>query len=88
MYKYLVEFLGTVFFVYIILATNNPLAIGASLALVILLTMNISGGYLNPAISIVMASAGKIPTSDIVPYCLAQIFGALIALEIYKRFKL
>jgi glycerol uptake facilitator-like aquaporin len=88
MYKYLVEFLGTTFFVYIILATGNPLAIGAALALVLLLTSSISGGHVNPAVSIVMASAGNIPTTDLVPYCLAQIFGALIALEIYKRFKL
>jgi aquaporin Z len=88
MYKYLVEFLGTTFFVYIILATGNPLAIGAALALVILLTMNVTGGYLNPAVSIAMASAGKISTSEIVPFCVAQIFGALVALEIYKRFKI
>ena len=88
MYNYLVEFIGTLFFIYVILATGNPLAIGAALALVILLTMNISGGHVNPAVSIVMASAGKLPTTDLVPYCLAQIFGALIALEIYKRFKL
>ena len=33
MYKYLVEFLGAVFFVYIILATGNPIAIGAALTL-------------------------------------------------------
>jgi glycerol uptake facilitator-like aquaporin len=88
MYKYLVEFLGTTFFIYIYLATGNPLAIGAALALVILLTMNISGGYINPAVTIVMASAGKIPTVDLIPYCLAQIFGGLVALEIYKRFKI
>ena len=88
MYNYLVEFLGSTFFVYIILATGNPLAIGAALALVILLTMNVSGGYVNPAVTIAMVSAGKLPTNDIVPYCVAQIFGALIALEIYKRFKI
>jgi glycerol uptake facilitator-like aquaporin len=88
MYKYLVEFLGTTFFVYIILATGNPLAIGAALALAILMTSSISGGHINPAVSIVMASAGKIPTSDLVPYILAQVFGGLVALEIYKRFKL
>jgi len=88
MYKYLVEFLGTTFFVYIILATGNPLAIGAALALAILLTSNISGGHINPAVSIVMASAGKIPVSDLVPYILAQVFGGLVALEIYKRFKI
>jgi glycerol uptake facilitator-like aquaporin len=88
MYNYLVEFLGTAFFIYVILATGNPLAIGASLALIILLTANISGGYINPAVTIVMASIGKLPTGDLVPYCLAQIFGALTALEIYKRYKL
>jgi aquaporin Z len=88
MYKYLVEFLGTTFFVYIILATGNPLAIGAALALVILLTSSISGGHINPAVSIVMASAGKISTSDLIPYIMAQVFGGLIALEIYKRFKI
>ena len=88
MYNYLVEFIGTAFFTYVILATGNPLAIGAALALVILLTMNISLGYVNPAVTIVMASAGKIPAPDIIPYCLAQIFGGLTALEIYKRYKM
>jgi len=88
MYNYLVEFLGAAFFIYVTLATGNPLAIGASLALVILLTANISGGYITPVVSIVMASAGKLPTTDLVPYCLAQIFGGLTALEIYKRYKL
>ena len=42
--KYLSEFAGAIFFVYVILATGNPLAIGAALALVILLTSHISGG--------------------------------------------
>ena len=88
MYNYLVEFLGTAFFVYVILATGNPLAIGAALALAVLLTVNISGGYINPAVTIVMASAGKLPTVDIIPYCLAQIFGGLTALELYKRYKI
>jgi|UniRef100_A0A6C0D166 glycerol uptake facilitator-like aquaporin len=87
MYKYLVEFLGTVFFVYVILATHNPLAIGAALALVLLLVSSISGGYINPAVTIAMANAGKLPTNDVLPYCAAQILGGLTALEIYKRFK-
>ena len=88
MYKYLVEFLGAVFFVYVILATGNPLAIGAALALTIVLTANISGGHINPAVSIVMASAGKIPINDLIPYVISQTFGALVALEIYKRYKI
>jgi len=88
MQKYLAEFSGTLFFVYVILATGNPLAIGAALALVILLAAPISGGHMNPAVSIVMASFGKIDRSDLIPYILAQSFGALIALEIYKKYKL
>lgn len=88
MYKYLVEFIGTLFFVYVILATGNPLAIGAALALTILLTRSISLGMINPAVTIVMASAKKISTDEIIPYILAQVFGGLAALEIYKRYKM
>jgi len=83
--KYLVEFLGSIFFVYVILATGNPLAMGAALALAIVLTKNVSGGYVNPAVTITMAAAGKMQTNEILPYCIAQIFGGLVALEIYKR---
>lgn len=88
MYAYLVEFIATTFFVYVILATGNPLAIGAALALSILLASKVSGGHVNPAVSITMAAAGKLPVNDVIPYCVAQIFGGLVALEIYKRFKL
>jgi glycerol uptake facilitator-like aquaporin len=88
MYKYLAEFSGTLFFIYIILATGNPLAIGAALALVILLTANISGGHINPAVTIAMASYGKIDTSEIIPYVLSQIIGGLVALELFRRYQL
>jgi glycerol uptake facilitator-like aquaporin len=88
MQKYIVEFLGTTLYVYIILATGNALAIGATLALLTLLMGGISGGYVNPAVSIVMAAAGKLPTTDLVPYCIAQILGGLVALEIYKRVRI
>jgi glycerol uptake facilitator-like aquaporin len=87
MYPYLAEFLGTLFFIYVILATGNPLAIGAALAVAILLTQNISGGHINPAVTIAMASAGKLNVNEILPYVLAQVFGGLVALQIYKRFK-
>lgn len=88
MYKYLAEFFGATFFIYVILATGNPLAIGAALSLVILLTSGVSGGHVNPAVTITLASAGKFPTADIIPYCMAQILGGLVALEIYKRYQL
>ena len=88
MNKYLVEFVGTLFFVYIILATGNPLAIGAALALVITLAGPISGGHVNPAVSVVMASAGKLSVNELLPYIVAQILGGLVAFQLYKRFQL
>jgi len=88
MNKYLVEFLGTLFFIYVMLTTDNWLAIGASLSLAILIGGPISGGAYNPAISIMMVAAGKMPKSDLVPYILAQVAGGLAALELYKRVKL
>ena len=87
MNNYLAEFFGNALLVYVILATGNPLAIGAALALIILLIGTISGGHVNPAVSIVMASIGRLPIDELVPYCLAQIFGGLVALEIFKRVK-
>jgi aquaporin Z len=86
--KYLVEFLGTLFFLYIIIATNNALAIGAALALAIYLGGKISGGNFNPAVSVMMVMAGKLPKQDLIGYILAQILGGLAAFELYKRFKL
>ena len=88
MYNYLVEFLGTTFFVYVIIATGNPLAIGAALALALLLTAPLSGGHLNPTVSFAMAAAGKLPTQELLPYCLSQVFGGLVALEIFKRYQM
>ena len=88
MYNYLVEFLGAVFFVYVILATGNPIAIGAAFALVIAIAGPISGGHINPVVTIVMAASDKFPTNEIVSYCLAQIMGGLVALELYKRYQL
>jgi glycerol uptake facilitator-like aquaporin len=87
MYEYLAEFLGSMAFVYVVLATGNPLAIGAALALVLIVTMPVSGGHINPAISIVMASIDKLPVTELIPYALSQVFGGLVALELFKRYK-
>ena len=88
MNKYLVEFLGTLFFLYVILATGNALAIGAALVIAILVGGKISGGSFNPAVTIMMVAAGKFPKSDLIPYILAEVAGGLAALELYKRVKL
>jgi aquaporin Z len=88
MNKYVAEFLGTAFFLYIILLTGSALPIGLALAIAILTVGKYSGGNFNPAVSIVMVVAGKLPSADLIPYILAQVSGGLVALEIYKRVKL
>ena len=84
MNKYLVEFLGTLFLVFIIFATGNYLAIGAALAVAVMLGGAISGGAFNPAVAIALMYADKIPRSDLIPYIVAQIAGALAGFELFK----
>ncbi len=84
MNKYLVEFLGTMFLVFIIFATGNYLAIGAALAVAVLLGGKISGGAFNPAVAIALMQAGKIARSDLIPYIIAEIAGGLAGFEICK----
>ena len=89
MNKYLVEFLGTLFLVFVIFATGNYLAIGAALAIGVMLGGAISGGAIsggafNPAVAIALMYAEKIPRSDLIPYIVAQIAGALAGFELFK----
>ena len=88
MNKILVEFLGTFFFLYIILATGNPLAIGTALAIAILFGAKVSGGHYNPAVSVMMCVAGKLPKQDLLAYVIAQIAGGLAAYETFKHLKI
>ena len=87
-YKYFVEVLAMMFVVFVFLTTQNPLATGAAYALSLLLMQPITSSGLNPAITIAMASLGKVPINEILPLVLAQVFGGLVALEIYKRFQM
>jgi glycerol uptake facilitator-like aquaporin len=88
MIKYLVEFLGTLFFLFTILASGNAFAIGLALAIAILVGGPISGGNFNPAVSVMMTVAGKLSKKDLLPYILAQVAGGLTALQLKKVLKL
>ena len=87
MQKYLVEFIGTFFFLSVIIFTGHPLAIGAALTLAIYVGGKISGGNFNPAVTIMMAVGDKMPIANAVPYIIAQIAGGLVALLAYITFK-
>jgi glycerol uptake facilitator-like aquaporin len=86
MNKYLVEFLGTMFLMFVIFATGNWVAIGSALAVAVLLGGPVSGGAFNPAVAISLYSAGKLAKSDLIPYIIVEILGALGAFYAYKRF--
>jgi len=87
MNRFVAEFLGTLFFLYVILATGSAIPIGIALAIAIMTVGRYSGGNFNPAVSIMMAAAGKLNKDDLLPYILAQVSGGLVAFELYKRVK-
>ena len=82
MNKFLVEFVGTLFFLYVILVTGNWLAIGAALAIAVLLGGPISGGNFNPAVTISMVLNNKLPLREAPWYILSQILGGVVALSL------
>lgn len=85
MKKYLVEFIGTFFLVFTVgMAVRSgaalaPLAIGASLMVMIFAGGHISGGHFNPAVTLAVWRRGKCDTKDVIPYWAAQAVAALVA---------
>jgi aquaporin Z len=86
MNKYLVEFLGTMFLMFVILSTGHWVAIGAALAVAVILGGAISGGAYNPAVAVSLYAAGKLSKSDLMPYIIVEILGALAGFYAYKKF--
>jgi len=85
---YLAEFLAALVFMYVILETGNSLAIGATLALVRILAAPVSGGHINPLISIALATGDYFPYVEVIPYAVAQILGGIVAVHVFRNFKL
>jgi aquaporin Z len=85
MTRYLTEFIGTMFLVLTIGLTvlgqvpMAPLAIGASLMIMVYMGGHISGGHYNPAVSLAAVLRGKLPGNELVPYWVAQVLGAIAA---------
>lgn len=83
--KYLAECLGTMAFIYVIFSIGDAVAIGVALAIMIMVIGGISGGHMNPAVSVAMVAANKLPAQELLPYVIAQIIGGVIAYQIYKQ---
>jgi len=83
--KYLTEFIGTFFLVLtigftVLNGTAMPaLPIGASLMVMVYMGGHISGAHYNPAVSLALLLRGKLPSSQFVPYVVAQVAGGLVA---------
>jgi len=68
-----------VFFLYVIIATGNAIAIGAALAIAIMLGGHISGGHFNPAVTVGLWASKRFPTREVLPYVIVQVIGAIVA---------
>jgi aquaporin Z len=87
MNKYLVELIGTFFLVFTVGCTVigggagviPPLAIGASLMIMIFAGGHISGGHFNPAVTLGVWLRGRCDAKDVAPYMISQAVGAAIA---------
>ena len=87
MNKYIAEFIGTFFLVLTIGCTGvgagagviAPLAIGAALMVMVFAGGHISGAHYNPAVTLGVLIRGKVNGTDVVPYMVAQLAGAMIA---------
>jgi len=85
--KYLVEFIGTFFLVLTIgfavvkpgADAMAPVAIGATLMVMIFAGGHVSGGHFNPAVTLAVFLRGKCPAADVIPYWVAQLTGAALA---------
>jgi aquaporin Z len=79
------EFLGTLLLVLTIITTGgSSIFTGAVLALIIFLIGNVSGGHVNPAVSLAMFLSGSLPASTFIAYSTVQLLGGLTAVYAYK----
>jgi aquaporin Z len=96
---YVAEFLGTFFLCFAgigaILSTQKPIESGAGLVgialahgLALSIAVNafggISGAHFNPAVTLGIASTGRLPFSQVIPYIVAQLAGATVAASACK----
>lgn len=85
--KLIVELIGTFFLVFTVGMTVittapgviPPIAIGFALMIMVYAGGHFSGGHYNPAVTLAVFIRGKCPVSDVIPYWIAQIVGAVLA---------
>ena len=79
MNKYIIEFLGTFFLVLIIGLSQNPVAIGLGLAVLVYMGAHISGAHYNPVVSLAMLINNQIELKEFSFYLASQLLGSVVA---------
>src|SRR5690349_16729913 len=87
MKKYLVEFIGTFFLVFVIGLSGNPIAIGAILMVMVYMGGHVSGAHYNPAVTLAIMIRGKIKGGEAIMYMIVQILGATVAALMFYLLK-
>jgi glycerol uptake facilitator-like aquaporin len=79
------EFFGTTLLIGAIAMTSNTLIIVATFALAVLITGPISGGHLNPAVTLWAFMSGKIGASRAIHHIVAQLLAAVAVYLVKSR---
>jgi glycerol uptake facilitator-like aquaporin len=82
--RLLAEFVGTFFFVSVILSTGDSIAVAAGLLATLFFIGKVSGGHVNPAVSATMYAKGAISLRTFLGYVVVQFLGGLAALVWYN----
>ena len=83
--KYLAEFLGTVLIVLCALVSGgNFLVVGVAVAVAVFFAGKISGGHVNPAITLALYVNNKIAFNDFVAYLVSQFAGGVSSVFLYN----
>jgi aquaporin Z len=80
----LAEFIGTFILLIAILLTGYPLYIAAAFLAAITIAGAVSGGHINPVVSVVMYLKGDLAPAKLPLYIVAQLCGALAAYGVYR----
>jgi aquaporin Z len=96
MKKFVAEVIGTFVFLGVIIVSvagksltiadkaETWIKVGLALSVAILLIGNISGGHLNPAVSLMFYLHKDLTFEELIIYILAQVIGAVLAFTMYK----
>jgi aquaporin Z len=84
--KYIVEIIGTFFFLSVILNSSNenlikPFGIALTLLAAIFFAGKISGAHLNPAVTLAVYLKDSMPINVVFGYIVAQLIGAGLAVK-------